>query len=258
MSEPATSTLEAELPAPTRDNNNNTTRNDSNNRRRPNNYNSNLASMANAERNFKGKIEDLPVIGKPYEQTDPYEKLIDAAVDYSIINLDQGDDLTKLKEKGEGDIKKSSGEKEPTITDEEEKVKSKVYVFQKKMDLYLKREHHFYQNKKRIFTILLGQCTPSLLTSVKSSENWTTKNEEKDPFWLMNQLKKLTVGIDVFQNELVTAHDALTRIYRMWQRPLETNDEYMERYKEYWATSEAAAGVNCLVPNITKTSGIVL
>jgi len=88
MSEPATSTLEAELPAPTRDNNNNTTRNDSNNRRRPNNYNSNLASMANAERNFKGKIEDLLVIGKPYEQTDPYEKLIDAAVDYSIINLD--------------------------------------------------------------------------------------------------------------------------------------------------------------------------
>ena len=40
----------------------------------------------------------------------------------------------------------------------------------------------------------------------------------------------------------------------MWQRPLETNDEYMERYKEYWATSEAAAGVNCLVPDITKTS----
>ena len=253
MSEPATSTPEAEAPAPTRNNNNNTTRN--NNRRRPNNRNSNLASMANAERNFKGKIEDLPVIGKLYEQTDPYEKLIDAAVDYSIINLDEGDDLTKLLEKGEGDFEKSSGEEEPTITDEEEKVKSKVYVFQKKMDLYLKREHQFNQNKKRIFTILLGQCTPSLLTSVKSSENWTTKNEEKDPIWLMNRLKKLTVGIDDFQNELVSAHDALARIYRMWQRPLETNDQYIERFKEYWATSEAAAGVNCLVPNITKTSG---
>ena len=78
MSEPATSTPEAEMPAPTRNNNNNTTRNNNNNRRRPNNRNSNLASMAYAERNFKGKIEDLPVIGKPYEQTDPYEKLIDA------------------------------------------------------------------------------------------------------------------------------------------------------------------------------------
>ena len=79
------------MPAPTRNDNNNTTRNNNNNnnnnRRRPNNRNSNLASMANAERNFKGKIEDLPVIGKPYEQTDPYEKLIDATVDYSIINL---------------------------------------------------------------------------------------------------------------------------------------------------------------------------
>lgn len=254
MSEAASSTPEADTPAPTRNNNTSNTTRNNNNRRRPNNRNQNLASMANAERNFQGKIEELPVIGKAYEQTDPYEKLIEAIVDYSIVNLDEGNDLTKLLEKGESDFKKASGAVEPEITAKEEEVKSKFYKFQKLMDLYIKREQVFEMNKKKIFTILLGQCTPSLLTSVKSSTGWTKKNEEKDPIWLLSQLKKLTVGIEDFQNELVNAHDALTRIYRMWQRPLETNDDYLERFKEYWATSEATAGVNCLVPEFRRTS----
>ena len=29
---------------------------------------------------------------------------------------------------------------------------------------------------------------------------------------------------------------------------------YLERFKEYWATNDAAAGENCLVPDIVKTS----
>jgi len=41
----------------------------------------------------------------------------------------------------------------------------------------------------------------------------------------MQQIKKLSVEIDVFQNELVTAIDALSRVYRMYQRPLETDSK---------------------------------
>ena len=40
----------------------------------------------------------------------------------------------------------------------------------------------------------------------------------------------------------------------MRQKPLETNDVYLERFKEYWATAVAAAGEHCLVPDIVKTS----
>lgn len=60
MSEQNTTTPEAETPSP--NNNTNPTRN-TNNRRRPNNRNNNLASMANAERNHKGKIKEL--LNKP-------------------------------------------------------------------------------------------------------------------------------------------------------------------------------------------------
>ena len=64
----------------------------------------------------------------------------------------------------------------------------------------------------------------------------------------------ISVGIEETQNQLVTAHDALSRLHRMYQRPLETNDEYMEQFKEYWGTGEAATREICLEPDITKSS----
>mmetsp|Transcript_14036 Transcript_14036/g.20497 ORF Transcript_14036/g.20497 Transcript_14036/m.20497 type:complete len:104 (-) Transcript_14036:507-818(-) len=70
----------------------------------------------------------------------------------------------------------------------------------------------------------------------------------------MKQIKMVLVGIDQYQNELVTAHNALACVYRMYQRPLETNDEYMEQFKEYWTTGESAAGTNYMVPVIGQTS----
>ena len=70
----------------------------------------------------------------------------------------------------------------------------------------------------------------------------------------MKILTKISVRIEETQNELAIAHDALTHVYRMYQRPLETNDEYMKRFKEYWGTGESTAGVDCLVPNISRSS----
>ena len=70
--------------------------------------------------------------------------------------------------------------KEPIIETTDEAKKLKMYIFQKKHDLYVGREHLFEKNIKRIYIILLGQCTPSLLTNFKSSDDWIKKNDEKD------------------------------------------------------------------------------
>ena len=70
----------------------------------------------------------------------------------------------------------------------------------------------------------------------------------------MKMSKNLSIGIDDNQNELMSAHSSKVRLYCMWKKPLETNDVYLERFKEYWSTADAAAGQNCLVPDIFKTS----
>ena len=67
-------------------------------------------------------------------------------------------------------------------------------------------------------------------------------------------MKGLSVVIDDNQNETVIAIEVLTNFYSLRQADAERNDEYMARFKELWRTAEAAAGPNCLVPNINRTS----
>ena len=67
--------------------------------RKPGTRNSNLATMANAERVFSGKTEDLSIIGNPYEQGATFDKMIEDLVSYSILKLEEGDDLILLLEK---------------------------------------------------------------------------------------------------------------------------------------------------------------
>ena len=61
-------------------------------------------------------------------------------MDYSILNFEEGDDLNKVLEKGKGDFKKSSGMTEPSIDSADEDKKSRMYVFQKKLNMFTKRE----------------------------------------------------------------------------------------------------------------------
>ena len=143
---------------------------------------------------------------------------------------------------------------EPTISDEDSEKKSLMYIFRKKHDNWSKRMHLYIKNKKRLYALLYGQCTPSLISSIKSTPNFTTFDDARDIMWLLKTVKLLSVGIDENNNELVSAHDAVRRFFHMYQKPLETNDDYLERFKEYWATASAAAGNNCLVPNIVRTS----
>ena len=79
-------------------------------------------------------------------------------------------------------------------------------------------------------------------------------DDSKDVLWLLKMVKRLSVGIDNNNNELLSALMSLERLPKMCQRPLETNDAYLERFKEYWATGETAAGEVCLVPSFVRYS----
>ena len=120
--------------------------------------------------------------------------------------------------------------------------------------MYLKREAAYQRNKKKVYTIVLGQCTPSLLTGIKSATDFTTKDKAKDSIWLMKLVKKLSVGIDESENELCTIFQIKKRLYSNYQKPTESNDDFFDRFDEEWNTCEVAAGKESMIPKITFTS----
>ena len=90
--------------------------------------------------------------------------------------------------------------------------KNKLYLFQKKLGMYLKCEHTYN-------AVLYGQCTPLLLSSIKSQQGFADEDDEQDIMWLMNEIKNLSVGIDDNKNEAVKAHDALKKFFLIYQSP---------------------------------------
>ena len=61
--------------------------------------NSNLATLASAAKSFKGKIEELPIIGRQYENLGvTWEILQKDLSEYAVLNLDYGDGMVPLIE----------------------------------------------------------------------------------------------------------------------------------------------------------------
>ena len=79
--------------------------------------------MADAAKSFKGKIDELPILGKQYEAIGvTFEKFCQDLRDYAVLELDYGDDLVALIEKQDSEEKKAIGD-EPEISDQDEKIK---------------------------------------------------------------------------------------------------------------------------------------
>ena len=109
-------------------------------------------------------------------------------------------------------------------------------------------------NQTKLYKVIFGQCMPTLEANIRLHNEFTTKDEAKDVFWLLGVVKKLSVAINDNQNEAITAIEALTNFYSLCQADVERNNDYMARFKELWRSAEAAAGLNCLVPTINRTS----
>jgi len=173
--------------------------------------------MVWAESVFSGQIKKLPVIGKPHEQGVTFEKLIEDVRDYVMLEFTEGDNLSLLLEKQVDDFEKGADITKPSISNKDMERQDKMYIFQKEYERYAKREHNYKKNKTKLYTVLYGQCTPTLLTGVKSHLNFTKRDGEKDVVWITKAIKKLSVGIDKNGNELITAHDALRKFFLMYQ-----------------------------------------
>ena len=74
-------------------------------------------------------------------------------------------------------------------------MKEKV-MFREDYSEYRSREKKYKENKRRLFGLLHGQCTPTLISGVKSQLRCTERYKRKDIMWLINTMKKLSGGLD--------------------------------------------------------------
>ena len=111
-------------------------------------------------------------------------------------------------------------------------------------------------NIEKIYATIWGQCTQSLQGIVRNIDEYKKKAQSFDVIWLLEQLKKITSGIDVKLNKRAVLHDQLLTFLTMRQGATESNDDYVKRFTSNLQVLELAGGGHILCsPTIMEKAG---
>ena len=132
------------------------------------------------------------------------------------------------------------------LTDTEKGNPVKEAILTQKIKNYVSREETMQQNITKNYGLIWGQSTETLNGMIRNLTGYQTKSDNYDVLWLLEELKKLTSGIDAKLNVHDTLHDAMIAFLTMRQGQNESNDDYMKRFRANEQTLKLAGGGHIL------------
>ena len=105
-----------------------------------------------------------------------------------------------------------------------------VRIWEKKYDLFLKREMMFENNKNKLFSIIWGQCTQSMKDEVTGIKGYLSRRQSRDCIWLIKEIKTAVQRFETTGHAHVAMHRAKQRYYNCTQGTNETISDYFNRF----------------------------
>ena len=117
---------------------------------------------------------------------------------------------------------------------------------------YMERED--LKKIKIIFGVVFGKCTLSLQSVLKGVPGYEKKPKDCNCLWLMEELNKITAGVDVKSNPRLPPLEHLIKFFTIRKEPTERNNEYLERFNYRLKNLILAGGkhIMCILKNIYK------
>jgi len=119
---------------------------------------------------------------------------------------------------------------------------AKVWKWRERTKLYLKDRQTLITNKRVVYNIIYGQCSPSIQEVLMGDKDYKAKSDNFEVKWLLDQLRLLSVGLDRTSNGYVQDQTAHQMLLNMRQRVNESNQAYLRRFQENVATLELSKG----------------
>jgi hypothetical protein len=105
--------------------------------------------------------------------------------------------------------------------------------FEMKLKSYFSRLETLEENEKKLFTLVLGQCTQALQQALEGHDEYTTKEREFDSLWLLVEIKKLTSGVEERNvSPYLAVYRLLRQFFNFRQGEQESNDSFLKRFLE--------------------------
>ena len=108
--------------------------------------------------------------------------------------------------------------------------RTQVRMWEKQVDCYIKRLETLNENKKTLFSIILGQCTEGMKYKLAGEEEWEITKQNFDSIGLLKTLKNIMYSFGTRKDLAHALHDASMEWYGLRQRQGENNNSYQERF----------------------------
>ena len=182
-----------------------------------------------------------------------YEQFIEKLCNYIVQAYADGADIKVLLVKGRDPIKAYENKFMPRpLLDKDKNDPVKDAILKEEVKRFVARKNNICRNIECVYSLIWGQCSSALQAYVKGQEGYEAATEDYDVIWLLREMKKACLGIDLKVNPYVTLHNGIGLLYCMRQGPSKLDDAYVERFKNNVATLEMVQG-----SNLFYSSGIV-
>ena len=90
-------------------------------------------------------------------------------------------------------------------------------IFDKEIDIYMKRRSTLDENVQKSYSLVLGQCTDQLKSKLKQSNKWNAASTTYDVLILISIVRTITFKFDEQKYLLISLHQAKANFYNIRQ-----------------------------------------
>ena len=102
-------------------------------------------------------------------------------------------------------------------------------LFNKEIDAYVKRRELLQENKQRVYSLILGQCTELLKTKLKSSKKWLKISTDQDVLLLLEEIKSILFKFEDKKYLPLAIYQSKKAFFSFKQGDL-TNSQFLDKF----------------------------
>ena len=251
------------------DNNNNNNNNSSTNSGRSNNNNNNNRNNNNRNNNYRGRRNNNNNSGNSNRNNKNNnankKKGACEELGYNTFDCSSRKNIETCKETlkaiaihvGSGrDYGKESSNikyviehlKDPPITEpealsaNEAKDKTKWFQYTEEYKRYLDRKENLEFGKRKLYSLIWGQCTQMMKNELQATDNYNTMSENEDPIALIKNIKGVTHNFRDQKYNIGSMWHAYKQLFQCIQKEDEDIKTFFERYKNHMEVIENNGG----------------
>jgi hypothetical protein len=193
---------------------------------------------------------------KETQDKSAYLKTVEALGEYISKTLDYPRDITGLCKNFTVPVLTEPAD----LSEDERKSETKKLIWKTQVINFVKRQETQEKNVQVIFSVIWGQCSPTMQSKLQSLDEYDNRSEAHDCAWILQEIKGVTHKFEGTRYICMSLHDARQQFYNCKQEPKQSLHDYLGHYRtvvevldHYGATIDEDGSILDKIPGTSNT-----